>query len=101
MSSIRLLTVQPERLDHWRIREGKERCDCGLRVIGMLVTGPGRDGKDISLFPIKALAFNDTPPCSFQDHIDATTRLAVRLCVHAWAQILGCTPHGRQDRTTG
>src|SRR5262249_44784580 len=101
MSRIYLLTVQSKRLDDWRIREGKERGDLSLRVIGVLVTGPGRDGKDISLFPIKVLALNDTPPCSLQDHRDATTRLAMRLRVHAGAQILRCAPHGRQDRATG
>ncbi len=83
MSRIGLLTVQPERLDDWRIREGKERGDLRLRAIGVLVTGPGRDGKDIALFPIKALALNDTPSCPLQDHVDATTRLAMRLRVHA------------------
>src|SRR5215468_6881814 len=97
MSSICLLTIQPERLDHWCIREGKERGDCSLRAIGVLVTGPGRDGKDISLFPIKALALNDTPPYPLQDHIDATACLAMRLCVHTRAQILCCASHGRQD----
>src|SRR5262249_27977777 len=80
---------------------GKERGNLSLRAIGVLVTGPGRDGKDISLFPIKALALNDTPPCSLQDQIDATTRLAMRLRVHAGAQILRCASHGRQDRATG
>src|SRR5262249_13873820 len=94
-------TVRSERLDYWRIREGKERGDLSLRAIGVLVTGPSRDGKDISLFPSKALALNDTPPCSLQDHVDTTTRLAMRLCVHAGAQILRCAPQGRQDRATG
>jgi hypothetical protein len=62
MSSIHLFTIQPERLDYRGVREGKERCNFRLRAIGVLVTGPGRDGKDVSLFPIKALALNDTPP---------------------------------------
>ena len=28
-------------------------------------------------------------------------RLAMRLRVHAWTQILCCAPHGRQDRAAG
>ena len=101
MRSIRLFTIQPERLDYWRIREGKERGNFSLRAIGMLVAGPGRDGKDISLFPIKTLALNDTPPCPLQDHVDATACLAMCLRVRAGAQMLCCATHGRQDRATG
>ena len=66
---IRLLAVQPEGLYHWRIREGKKRRNLGLGAISVLVAGPGRQGKDIPLFPIKALPLNNTPPGPGQNYV--------------------------------
>ena len=101
MRHIRFLAVQSEGLYHRRIREGKKRRDVGLGAISVLVAGPGRQGKDIPLFPIKALPFNNTPPGPGQNHVDATAGLAMGLGVHAGTQILRRAPHRGQDRTAG
>ena len=95
------LAVQPEGLDHRRICEGKKRRNVGLGAISVLVAGPGGQGKDIALFPIKALPLNNTPPGPGQNHVDATARLAMGLGVHAGTQILRRAPHRGQDRATG
>ena len=62
VSHIRFLAVQPKGLDHRCIREGKKCRNIGLGAISVLVAGPGRQGKDIPLFPGETLALNDTPP---------------------------------------
>src|SRR5262245_24103197 len=101
VGGIGLLTVEPEGLHHWRIREGKERRHRGLGAVGVFVAGPGRHSKDISLFPGEAFPLNDTPSRACQHQVDATAGLPMRLCVDAGAKILCRTTHGREDWTTG
>ena len=70
-------------------------------MIGMLVAGPGRNGEDIALFPVKALSLDDTKAASVNHQVDTATGVLMGLRVAAGAQELGSTAHGGQHRPAG
>ena len=76
------------------IAEGKQRRGLTRRQIGMLVAGPGRNGEDIALFPVKALSLDDTKAASVNHQVDTATGVLMGLRVAAGAQELGSTAHG-------
>ena len=56
--SVALLPVEAKGLHHGGILDGEEN---GLffAFVGMLMPGPWRDDKEVTAFPVKALAVND------------------------------------------
>ena len=49
----------------------------------MLVAGPGRNGEDIALFPVKALSLDDTKAASVNHQVDTATGVLMGLRVAA------------------
>jgi hypothetical protein len=75
------LAIEPQGFEHRGILDG-EQDRLPLCFVGVLMPGPRRDDKEISLAPVEALSRDDAEALPREDVVHGAARLAVRLRAH-------------------